>query len=122
MAFIDGDCSLKLLYIFFYITLGTILRKISFLKEVDFNNIYSLNTTLIISFLQTLFYFLDNIRKKKTIDKELEESKKKEKEKKLVNLNENIIKTLSNKERKTKLKLFFFFNNMWNIRSNKIII
>ena len=77
MAFIDGDCSLKLLYIFFYITLGTILRKISFLKEVDFNNIYSLNTTLIISFLQTLFYFLDNIRKKKTIDKELEESKKK---------------------------------------------
>ena len=108
MAFIDGDCSLKLLYIFFYITLGTILRKISFLKEVDFNNIYSLNATLIISFLQTLFYFLDNIRKKKTIDKELEESKKKEKEKKLVNLNENIIKTLSNKERKTKLKLFFF--------------
>ncbi len=79
MAFIDVDCSLKLLYIFFYITLGTILRKITFSFNEAFNNIYSLNTTLIISFLQTLFYFLDNIRKERTIDKELEEFKKKKK-------------------------------------------
>ena len=108
MAFIDGDCFLKLLYIFFYITLGTILRKIFFSDDIDFNNIYSLNITLIISFLLTLFYFLDNLRKKRIIDKELEEFKKKEIGGKLVNLNENIIKILSNKEKKTKSKILFF--------------
>ncbi len=108
MAFIEGDCSLKLLYLIIYISLGLALRTITY----DENNkkfieiINNLNTPTIISFLQILFYFLDNLRKKRIKNEEIEELKKKEKKDKLINLNDNVINNLSNKEKKIKLKLF----------------
>ena len=106
MAFIDGDCSLKLLYLFFYISLGCALRTITFSNDYIFKkNISNVNSPTIISFLQVLFYFLDYFRNKKIFVKELNELKKKEKENKKSKLGNNVIQILSKKEKKIKFKL-----------------
>ena len=106
MAFIEGDCSLKLLYLFFYITLGCALRTIKFSNDDIFEkNISYVNSPTIISFLQVLFYILDYLRNKKIFVNDLNELKKREKENKKSSLRNNVIKILSNKEKKIKCKL-----------------